>query len=48
MLDDLLKLKDSVKRNNEKNIKFYSMNIKNYSKILNYDTYDLLKKIIKK
>ena len=48
MLDDILKLKNSVKERNDKDTRLYSMNIRNYSKILDYNPNELLKGIIKK
>lgn len=48
MLDEILKLKNSVKKKDEKGVNLYSSNIKNYSKILDYDPMELLKGIIKK
>jgi|TARA_Y100000310_G_C20546860_1_gene746018 hypothetical protein len=48
MLDDILNLKSSVKKNNENGIELYSNNIQNYSKILDYDPTMMLEGIIKK
>ena len=48
MLDNISKLKNSVKKRNDKGINLYSRNIENYSKILDYDPTKLLSGIIKK
>ena len=48
MLDDISKLKNSVKKRNDKEINLYSRNIESYSKILDYDPAKLLRGIIKK
>ena len=48
MLDDISKLKTSVKERDKKGIYFYSRNIRSYSKILDYNPHELLESIIKK